>query len=92
MKECCNTVLLQTLISTVQGLVWGIVVKFAHYALEAHSSQVWISSVNRAPLVKPCCGSIPHKIEEDWQQTLAQGQSSSLKKKEMMILISYFGG
>ena len=40
-------------------------VKLARSTLVAWGSQVWIPSANLAPLVKPCYGSIPHKIEED---------------------------
>ena len=60
----------------------GVVVKFSCSALEAPGSQVWIPGAALAPLFKPCCGSILHKTEEDWQQTLAQGQSSLQKRKK----------
>ena len=73
-------------------------VKYMHFTLAAWSLQVWIPSVDLPPLIRPCCGRIPHKIEEDgidvssvtiflkqkeedWQQMVAQGQSSSPKKK-----------
>ena len=80
-------------------------VKFTCSASEAQASQVWIPGTDVAPLVKPCCGSIPHEIErkigtdvgsatislkqkkeEDWQQILAQGQSSSPKKNKTTFL------
>ena len=48
------------------GQPGGVVVKFACSALAARGLQVWIPWVDLAPLVKPCCGGIPHKIEEDW--------------------------
>ena len=66
-----------------KGWPGGIVVKFTHFALVAHGLQVWILGTDLAPLIKPCCGGIPHKIkigtdlssatiflkqkEEDWQ-------------------------
>ena len=37
-------------------------------ALVAWSLQVWISGTDLAPLVKPLCGGIPQKIEEDWHR------------------------
>ena len=46
----------------------GVVVKFAWSAPAAGGSQVWILGTDQARLVKPCCGSIPHKIEEDWHR------------------------
>ena len=52
-------------------------VKFAHSTLAAWGSQVRILGTDLAPLVKLCCGGVPHKTEEDWKQMLAQGQSSS---------------
>ena len=41
------------------------VVKFTCSTLAAQGSQVWILGMDIAPLVKPCCGGIAHKIEED---------------------------
>ena len=46
----------------------GIVVKSMHSALVALGSRVWILSVDLVQLVKPHCGSVPHKIEEDWHR------------------------
>ena len=51
-------------------IVWdqpsGIVIEFAHSTLAAWGSQIWILDADLAPLMKPCCGSIPNEIEEDW--------------------------
>ena len=47
------------------GRPGGVVVKFLHSALAAWGLQVQIPGVDLAPLVKPCCGSITHKIEDD---------------------------
>ena len=70
------------------GLAGGIVVKFACSAWVAQSSQVQIPGVDLAPLVRPCCGCIPHKLEEGWQQKLAQGQASSQKEiNESVIML-----
>ena len=44
----------------------GIEVKFASSALAAQGSQVRILGSDLAPLIRPCCGSVPHKTEEDW--------------------------
>ena len=46
----------------------GVVVEFVHSALVALGSQVQILSVDLALLVKPCCGGVPQKIEEDWHR------------------------
>ena len=46
----------------------GVVVKFADSASAAWDLQVQIRDVDLAPLVKPCCGSVPHKTEEDWHR------------------------
>ena len=43
----------------------GIVVKFTHSALVARGLQVRILGADLAVLIKPHCGSIPHKVEED---------------------------
>ena len=61
-----------------RGSGWpgGIVVKFTHSALADQGLQVQILGADLAPLVKACCGGIPHKIAEDWQQMLAHGQAS----------------
>ena len=40
--------------------------KFACSTSAAWGLQVWIPGMDLAPLVKPYCGGIPHKIEEDW--------------------------
>ena len=50
------------------GLPGGVVVKFARSASGAWGSQVRIPGVDLAPLIRPHCGSIPHKIEEDWHR------------------------
>ena len=81
----------------------GVVVKFTCSALVASGLWVWIADTTHTPLIKPCCGSIPHIIqrkiatevrsatvflkqkEEDWQQMLAQGESSSPKKEKVLI-------
>ena len=46
----------------------GLVVKFMHSAFVVRDSWVRILGADLAPLIKPHCGSIPHKIEEDWQR------------------------
>ena len=43
-------------------------VKFSCSTSAARDSWVQIPGVNLALLIKPCCGSIPHKIEEDWHR------------------------
>ena len=32
----------------------------------AQGSQVWIPGADLAPFIRPRCGGIPHKVEEDW--------------------------
>ena len=44
-----------------RGQLSGVVVKFTCSALAAWGSPVWILGVDLAPLIKPCCGSIPQR-------------------------------
>ena len=53
---------------SIGGQPGGVVVKFVCSALVAQGSQVQILGTDLALLVKPCCSSIPHKIEEDWHR------------------------
>ena len=50
--------------------ILGAVVKFAHSASVARGLQVQILGTDLALLVRPCCGGIPHKIEEGWHRCL----------------------
>ena len=50
------------------GQPGGAVVKFVHSGLVAWGSRVQIPGVDLAPLVRPHCGGIPHKMEEDWHR------------------------
>ena len=43
----------------------GVVVKLVCPALVAWGLQVQILGVDLALLIKPCCGGVSHKIEED---------------------------
>ena len=43
----------------------GKVVKFARSASATQGSQIRILGMALALLIKPCCGGVPHKIEED---------------------------
>ena len=49
----------------VWGHPGGMVVKFTCSILAAQDSQVRILATDLAPLIKPCCGSIPRKTKED---------------------------
>ena len=51
-----------------KSITGGTVVKFTHTALVAWSSWVWIPGTDLVSLIKPCCGNISHKIEEDWHR------------------------
>ena len=51
-----------------KGRPSGVVVDFAHSTSVAWGLQVRILGIDPALLVKPCCGGIPHKIEEDWHR------------------------
>ena len=50
---------------TEKGGPGGTVVKSARSTLVGWGSQVQIPRADQAALIKPCCGSIPHKREED---------------------------
>ena len=51
-----------------KGWPGGVVIKFMHFASAAQGLQVQYLGADLALLVKPRCGSIPHKIEEDWHR------------------------
>ena len=66
------------------GRSWagGVVVKFTCFALAAQGSRVWILGRDLQTAHQAMLWQHPtYKTEEDWQQTLAQGQSSSPEKK-----------
>src|SRR3712207_1453505 len=67
--------------SQTWGQSRGIVARFVRPASVAQGLQVQILGTDLVLLIKPRCGSIPHKTEEDWQQMLAQRQSSKRKEK-----------
>ena len=49
----------------LRGRPGAIVVEFVCSASVAGASRVWIPGTDLAPLLKPDCGNILHKIEED---------------------------
>ena len=53
-----------------EGRGWcsGVVVEFTGSTLAAWVLWVPISNADPVLLVRPCCGGIPHKIEEDWHR------------------------
>ena len=60
----------------------GVVVKFAHSASAAQGSQVQIPGADLCTTHQAMLWQHPtYKTEEDWQQMLAQGQTSSSKTK-----------
>ena len=68
------------------GPAGGVAVKFACSALAAKSSRVWIQARTYTPLMKPCCGGVPHtKNRGGLAQMLAQGQSSSSHTKKRLL-------
>ena len=46
----------------------GLTVKFKCSTSVARGSQVWIPGTDLGLLVKPHCGGVPHKLEEDWHR------------------------
>ena len=50
------------------GWPGSVVVNFTPSASMAQSSQAQIAGMDPAPLVKPCCGGIPHKVEKYWHR------------------------
>lgn len=67
LREESRTKFKRTLkLAVEKGQPSGIVGKFLSSALTAWDSQV--QNPGLASLVKPCRGSIPHKIEEDWDR------------------------
>ena len=55
-------------IKIVQGQSQGVEVKPTCSTSVAQGSKVQIPGANPALLVKPCCGGISHKMEEDWHR------------------------
>ena len=49
-----------------QGWPGCVVVRFVCSALQAGGSQVPTTGTDLALLIKPHCGGIPYKLEEDW--------------------------
>ena len=45
-----------------------VVVRFVHSTSAAWGLQVQIPGMDLALLVKPRCGGVPYKIEEDWHR------------------------
>ena len=67
----------------VLGPAGGIEVKFSHSVLAAWGLKVWILGVDLHTAGQAMLRWCPtYKIEEDWQQMLAQGQSFSGKKRK----------
>ena len=63
----------------------GIVVKFAHSASVTQGSRVRILGMDLDTAHQAMLWRCPtYKLEEDWKQMLAQGQSSSPKEKKMV--------
>ena len=52
----------------MRGWPGGVVIKFARSALVVRGSQAWIPGVDLALLIKPHCGGVSQKIEEDWHR------------------------
>ena len=67
----------------------GIVVKLAHFTSVAQGLQFLILGVDPAPLIKPQCGDISHKIEEDWHrcQLRTTLPPKKIKKERVEIVI-----
>ena len=66
----------------------GIVVKFENFASVAQGSQVQIPGMDLAPLIKPCCDGIPHKIEEDWRRCQLSDNLSQAKRGRLATDVS----
>ena len=64
-------------------------VKFVHSASVAWGSQVLIPGLDlhTAQLNKPCCGGIPHKIEEDGHNVSSGRIFLSKKRKERALVM-----
>ena len=63
----------------------GLVVKFCAFHFGILGS---VPRYRPTPLICqwPCCGGSSHTKEEDWQEMLARGKSSSAKRKSMVLL------
>uniref|UniRef100_A0A8C4MXA2 ALK and LTK ligand 2 n=1 Tax=Equus asinus TaxID=9793 RepID=A0A8C4MXA2_EQUAS len=63
----CKSQRLSCFKNTSTGWPRGVAVKFMCSASAAWGLQVQIPGTDLAPLVKPCCGGIPHRME-DWHR------------------------
>ena len=63
-----NLLISYTLKTSSWGWPSGIVVKFTCSTSAAWGLRVRIPSVDLVLLIRPCCGSIPHKIEDNWHR------------------------
>ena len=66
----------------------GVVVKFPRSSSVARRLQVQIPGTDLTPLVKPRCGSIPHKIEEDWHRCQLSNNLPQAKRRRLATEVS----
>ena len=69
--------------SAHRGRPSGAVVKFAHSALAAQGSLVWVPGTDLAPLTKPYCGGIPHIKQRKMGTDVSSGPFSLSKKRRI---------
>ena len=62
-------------------------VKFVRSASVAWGLQVQILGEDLAPLVKPCCGSIPHKTEGDWHRYYLRANLTHTHTHTQIIIV-----
>ena len=63
-------------------------VQFARSTSVVHGWQAWIPGVGLAPLIKPQCGGIPHKIEEDWHRCQLRANLPPEKEEDWLQMLA----
>ena len=66
----------------------AVVVKFVHSYSAAPGSQVWIPGADIALLIKPHCGNISHKTEEDWHRCQLSNSLPQAKRRRLASDVS----
>ena len=66
----------------------GILIKFECSASVAQDSKVWILGGDLAPLIKPHCGGVPYKTEEDWHRCQLSDNLPQTKRGGLATAVS----
>ena len=87
-----NLIFRKTVLQKMKHGGWpgGVVVKFTHAPLAAWGFQVQIPGAYPTPLIGPGCGSIPHKIEEDWHRCYLRDNLPQQKEEDWQQMLVHW--